>query len=178
MNSTKLKLTFGLALTLAAAPAVLTAQSTTSNLVLLRVDEAGTALEYNAQGSAHGQCMNNPGRGCVRLSGRSSITFRLVSDRNCGSGAKWELSGVQLGGEYSSGKPGHFGGLSLQAAADFNADANSGWARTNPASGREITMSAANTAAYDIWYRVTASCAGEPNDIEFDPRVENDGTGL
>ncbi len=159
----------------ALSPIMAVAQGMSSNLVLLRVNDAGTALEYNANGSRHGNCMSNPGRGCVRVSGSGEVTFRLVSDRSCDSGGRWELSGVQLGGENSGAKPGNWGGLSPNAAGDFGADAQ-GWASTSPASGQEITLYDDNSAEYSLWYRVRASCAGEA-DIWFDPRFENDGTG-
>ena len=157
-------------------PALALAQGAASNLVLLKVNDSETALEYNANGSSHGRCVSGSEPGCVRVSGNGSITFRLVNDRSCASGARWELTGVQLGGENSGGKPGAFGGLSSQAASDFNADAGSGWANTSPSSGSAITMSDANRAAYSLWYRVRASCSGSP-DIWFDPRIENEGTG-
>ena len=103
-------------------PGLVMAQGQSSNLVLLRVNDSETALEYNAQGSNHGRCVNSSENGCVRVSGRGDITFRLVNDRQCGSGSMWELTGVQLGGENSGGK-GSWGNLSPTAAKDFGADA-------------------------------------------------------
>jgi len=158
----------------AALPLQAMAQGQASNLVLLRVNDAGSALEYNAPGSSHGVCQT-PGQGCVRVSGSGQITFRLVSDRRCGSGAMWTLTGVQLGGEDATGKPGAWGGLSSTAASDFQADAGSGWVTTSAAPGGGVTVQDANSAAYSIWYRVEAECDGMT--IEFDPRFENDGTG-
>jgi hypothetical protein len=160
----------------AGLPALAQAQGAASNLVLLKVNDSETALEYNANGSSHGRCVDSSEPGCVRVADNGQITFRLVNDRSCASGAKWELTGVQLGGENSYSKPGGFGGLSSQAAADFNADAASGWAYTSPPRGSAITMSDANRSAYSLWYRVRASCSGSP-DIWFDPRIENEGTG-
>jgi hypothetical protein len=170
-----LSLICGLAILAVTLPLTALAQGAASNTVLLRVNDAENALEYNANGSSHGQCFNNPGNGCVRATSQATITFRLVNDRRCTSGAMWELSGVQLGGEGSGSKPGQFGGL-RHAAGDFNADAGSGWAATSPSRGQSITMNDRNSSQYDIWYRVRASCSGHP-DIYFDPRIENDGTG-
>lgn len=156
----------------AASPLAALAQGMSSNLVLLRVNDSETALEYNAAGSSHGACQT-PGLGCVRVSGQGQITFRLVNDRRCASGASWELSGVQLGGENSAGKPGRWGWLSSTAASDFNAYAESGWVRTQPLRGQSITLYDGNSAAYSIWYRVAAQCDGRH--IWFDPRIENEG---
>jgi hypothetical protein len=159
----------------ALSPALAVGQGMSSNLVLLRVNDAETALDYNANGSSHGTCMSNPGRGCVRVSGSGEITFRLVNDRQCSSGGRWHLTGVQLGGENSGGK-GSWGGLSATAAADFGADPGSGWASTSSAPGGGIMLYDGNSEEYSIWYRVQASCEGAA-DIWFDPRFENDGTG-
>lgn len=164
----------GLLAVIASAQAL--AQGKSSNLVLLRVDEAGTALEYHAQGSDHGVC-NNPGKGCVRITGNGDVTFRLVSQRNCDDqGAKWELSGVQLGGVGSSSKPGTWGGLPADVAADFSADAQ-GWASISSAQGGGVVIRDDNTSENSLWYRVEATCSSDGSTIEFDPRFENDGTG-
>lgn len=167
---------FGLAILLLFSPMMVLAQGAASNLVLLRVNDSGTALDYNAVGSSHGRCIGGSEPGCVRVSGDGTITFSLVNDRNCSSGSKWALNGVQLGGVNSPTKPGSFGGLTPDAASDFNADAASGWAQTSPAPGGGIEMSDANGSAYTLWYRVRASCSGQA-DIWFDPRIENEGTG-
>ena len=153
-------------------PGLAMSQGQSSNLVLLRVNDSETALEYNAQGSNHGRCVNSSENGCVRVSGRGDITFRLVNDRRCGSGSMWELTGVQLGGENSGGK-GSWGNLSQTAAADFGADAGSGHIPTGR--GNSISIRDGNSAAYSLWYRVSAECDGRT--IWFDPRMENDGTG-
>lgn len=153
-------------------PEAASADGQAVNLVLLRVNDSQTALEYNAAGSNHGSC-ENPGPGCVRVRGRGEITFRLVNDRRCDSGDQWELSGVQLGGENAAAKPGAWGGLSATAAADFDADPASGWATTTPASGQSITLQDGNSASYTIWYRVSAGC--DEGTLWFDPRIENEG---
>jgi hypothetical protein len=142
-----------------------------ANTVQLEVNDSETALTYGA-GSSHGRCPNDPSPGCVKVSGKSSIRFVLVGDRQCASGDRWTLTGVQLGGENSGGK-GSWGNLSPTAAYDFDADPGSGWANTGQ--GSTIAMSANNSEAYSIWYRVAAECDG--NTIYFDPRVVNDGTG-
>jgi hypothetical protein len=149
------------------------AQGQSSNLVLLAVDDAESALAYHATGSSHGRCQESSEPGCVRVSGRGEITFRLVGERQCGSNDKWQLSGVELGGENSTSKPGTWGGLSATAAADFNADQATG--RISTGTGNSVTIQAANSRAYSVWYRVEASCGGKT--IYFDPRLENDGTG-
>jgi hypothetical protein len=149
------------------------AQGQASNLVLLAVDDAQAALTYNASGSSHGRCEASSEPGCVRVTGRGQVTFRLVNNRQCGAGNTWQLSGVQLGGENSAGKPGTWGGLSAAAAGDFNASQASGQISTG--TGNSITIQDANSQAYSVWYRVEASCGGKT--IYFDPRLENDGTG-
>ena len=166
------KLLFSLAVALTMAPGLLVAQGMSSNMVLLRINDSGTALEYNAQGSSHGRCVNSSENGCVRVTGRGSITFRLVNERRCDAGGRWELSGVQLGGENSSGK-GSWGNLSQRVVDDFGADAASGWISTG--SGQSISITDYNSQAYSVWYRVAAQCGGTT--IYFDPRAENDGTG-
>lgn len=148
------------------------------NVVLLAVDEDESALTYNANGSSHGRCQQSSEPGCVRVSGRAQIMFKLVNKRQCGAGGFWELSGVQLGGETGPGenvsaKPAAWGGLSATAAADFGADAASGQISTGR--GQNITIQDANSAAYSLWYRVQAVCGADT--IYFDPRFENDGTG-
>lgn len=153
-------------------PALVLAQGMSSNLVLLKVNDGESALEYNASGSNHGRCVSGPGNGCVRVTGRGDITFRLVSDRRCSSGASWELTAVQLGGENAGGK-GTWGNLSPTAAGDFGADASSGYISTGR--GNSISVRDDNSAAYSLWYRVSAECDGRT--IWFDPRLENDGTG-
>ena len=168
----KLSKFFGLSLLLISAPITIWAQGASSSLVLLKVSDSGTSLEYNAQGSSHGRCVSSSENGCVRVTGVGTITFRLVNDRRCGSGAMWELTGVQLGGENSSGK-GSWGNLSQRVVDDFGADASSGWIRTG--SGSSITITDYNSQAYSVWYRVAAQCDGAT--IYFDPRMENDGTG-
>ena len=115
----------------------------------------------------------------MRVSESGQITFRLVNYRQCDSGAQWTLTEVELGGENSPVKPAteaDWGNLSNVAASDFQADPNSGVASTSPSAGGGITMNDANTAEYSIWYRVKASCDGR--EIAFDPRIENDGTGI
>ena len=159
---------------LLAAPAAL-AQGQPSNLVLLAVNDGQTAMDYNASGSSVGAC-RNPAPGCVRVSGNGQITFRLVNFRQCASGEQWTLTGVQMGGEGAPGKPATWGGLSSVAASDFQADPSSGWAATSTSAGGGITIRDANTAEYSLWYRVQARCDGR--EIYFDPRIENDGTGI
>lgn len=161
-----------LGVALLAAPLGL-ALAQSSNVVLLAIDADESALVYNANGSSHGRCQMSTEPGCIRVSGKAQITFRLVSNRQCASGADWELSGVQLGGEGSMSKPASWGGLSQVAAADFNADAQTGMIPTGR--GNSVTIEDANSQAYSLWYRVVASCEGRQ--IYFDPRLENDGTG-
>ena len=44
-------------------PALVLAQGMSSNLVLLKVNDSESALEYNASGSNHGRCVSGPGNG-------------------------------------------------------------------------------------------------------------------
>lgn len=164
---------FVCALAWAAMAAAPHAMAQAANVVLLAVNEDQSALTYNANGSSHGRCQQSSEPGCVRVSGRAQIMFKLVSKRQCDAGGFWELSGVQLGGENSSGKPAAWGGLSATAAADFGADAASG--QISAGRGQNITIQDDNSAAYSLWYRVQAACGAKT--IYFDPRFENDGTG-
>jgi hypothetical protein len=157
---------------LLAAPHAL-AQGQSSNLVLLSVNDAQSALTYHANGSNHGRCQQTSEPGCIRVTGKGQVTFRLVGNPQCGGQAFWELSGVELGGENSDSKPGQWGGLRAEVAADFGADAQTGSISTGK--GNSITIQDHNSEAYSIWYRVLATC-GERT-IYFDPRLENDGTG-
>ena len=149
------------------------AQGQSSNLVLLAVDNDQSELTYHADGSSHGRCEQSSEPGCVRVTGKGQITFRLVSNRQCGNDGFWELSGVDLGGENSSAKPDSWGGLSATAAADFGADASTGSIPTSK--GNSILIQDYNSQAYSVWYRVAATCGDSI--IYFDPRMENDGTG-
>jgi len=167
----RIKMLLACAVLLAASHAL--AQGQSSNLVRLAVDDTETALTYHADGSSHGRCEMSSEPGCVRVTGSEQITFRLVSNRQCGSGGLWELSGVDLGGENAGGKPASWGGLSATAAADFGADASTGSIPTGK--GNSITIQDHNSQAYSVWYRVAATCGGST--IYFDPRMENDGTG-
>lgn len=153
-------------------PGLALAQGQSSNLILLKVNDSQTALEYNAQGSNHGRCQTNPGNGCFRVEDIGTVTFRLVNDRSCDGHDYWELTGVQLGGENSDTK-GSWGNLSATAVYDWGADAATGMIETE--SSRSITVTDRNSQAYSFWYRVRAECNGDT--IWFDPRGENTGTG-
>ena len=130
-------------------------------------------LEVNANqlvATSRGNCSQNNTNGCVRATGNIQISFTLVKS-SCASGEDWSLSQVILGNSKSSR-----GSISAVAASDFNANQSSGVVTPvgNP-SERHILIRDNNTAAYEIWYTVTATCGDTT--IELDPRVVNDGTG-
>jgi hypothetical protein len=70
------------------------------------------------------------------------------------------------------------GNLTAVAASDFNADQASG--RVTPAvtpNANHIQIRNSNTAAYNVWYTVYATCPNVMAPISSDPRIENDGSG-
>ena len=133
-------------------------------------------LEVNAGESkllvtSPGACAQNNSNGCIRAQGRIQINFNLVGEAACpATGGSWRLSKVALGNSENSQ-----GGISAVAASDFNANTSSGVVTPVSISDRHIGMRNNNTAAYDIWYTVYASCGSST--ITSDPRVVNDGSG-
>ena len=121
--------------------------------------------------TTHGTCVANNSNGCIKASGNQPINFSLTGNKACSAGGNWELSSVALGN--SQGQP---GGISSTAASDFSANQSSGVVTPTNSNANHIGMRNNNTAAYDVWYTVYATCEGAPT-INSDPRIENDGSG-
>jgi hypothetical protein len=132
-----------------------------AQVVQLGVNESQTKLTVTSPGS----CSRANANGCVRVTGRAQISFNLTGPSNC------SLLHVALGNSENSQ-----GGLSAVAASDFNANPSTGVVTPvgNP-TARHIMIQDNNTAEYEVWYTVYASCGGST--ITSDPRIENDGTG-
>ena len=154
MKTNRLKIFLQL-VTLLSAVGLFSGAQAAAIVVHLDVNESGTKLFPTTTGTCKSQ--NSPG--CVHASGKVQINF-MLNNPNC------SLDYVALGNP---------GSISAVAAADFNADAVSG--RVTPISqgGNHILIRDDNSEAYDIAYTVYATCGG--NQINSDPRVENDGTG-
>lgn len=110
--------------------------------------------------TTQGSCVKNNAPGCVHASGQVQINFNLTGPTNCA------LDHVALGNP---------GGISAVAAADFNADMDSGVVTPISRSDRHILIRDNNTDIYDVNYTVYANCGNGL--IDSDPRIENDGTG-
>ena len=135
--------------------------------VQMRVNDTDDKLEITTRGSCTSG--SNP-NGCVKAVGRQPINFNLVGDKRCPSGELWQLDYVALG--MSEGST---GGLTAVAASDFNADVSSGEVTPNSQSANNIQIRNNNSAAYEVWYTVYATC--DDMVIDTDPRIENDGSG-
>jgi len=120
--------------------------------------------------TTNGTCTSGNQNGCVKASGRQPINFNLTGNRSCSAGGNWELDSVALG--MSQGSTGN---LTATAASDFNADQSTGEVTPNTQSANYIQIRNNNTAAYNVWYTVYATCGDM--EIDTDPRIENDGSG-
>lgn len=141
--------------------------------VQFSVDTSETALEIDTPS----QCRSGGDNGCVEALPGERIRIQLVlgSNETCSSGGTWGLSEVYLGGEDSPGKPSSWGNLN-KATADFDVDPVTGLVTPENGSNRnQIKFSNQNSQAYDVWYKVTATCGSRT--IESDPRVRNGGVG-
>lgn len=136
-------------------------------VVQMQVNASETGLDITTQGTCQNGTNSN---GCVKAQGRQPINFNLVGNRSCSAGGSWELDSVALGMARKS-----TGNLTAVAASDFNADQSSGEVTANNQSGNSIQIRNNNTAVYDAWYTVYATCGD--SEIETDPRIENDGSG-
>ena len=135
-------------------------------VVNMQVNEDETKLTVTTPGN----CTRGANHtGCVKAQGRQPINFNLGNKR-CSAGGNWGLDYVALGMS-----EGNTGGLTADAASDFNADASNGRIRPDSQNANHIQMRNNNSAAYDVWYTVYASCGGAV--INSDPRIENDGSG-
>jgi hypothetical protein len=124
--------------------------------------------------TTHGTCNDaNNSRGCITATGRQQINFNLVGDKMCSlaTGEKWKLDSVVLSESKDAAA-----GISPVASEDFGADINTGRITDKLLhNDKHISIRNNNTAAYDIWYTVYATCGDQT--IDADPRIKNDGTG-
>jgi hypothetical protein len=152
---------------LAVAVPAITAQAAV--VVQLRVNDAQTGLDVitpgNCASNNHPGCINNRGQGV------QPINFNLIGDRGCSAGGQWALDHVALGMQAKS-----VGNLKPPVVpADFSADPTTGVVTPATRNDTHIQMRNQNSAAYDVWYTVYATCSSVT--IETDPRIENDGSG-
>lgn len=138
------------------------AQATTVNL---KVNDSETKLIITSRGN----CSSNNTNGCLKPNGKALFNF-VLTEKNCSTGGKWNLSTVTLG--MSEGSEGN---LTAVAASDFNADQSTGVVTPDSSSKSHILIKDDNTEAYTVWYIVKATCNGVT--IDTDPRVVNDGSG-
>ncbi len=135
-------------------------------VVNMQVNESETKLTV----STPGNCARGANHtGCIKGQGRQPINFNLGNKR-CSAGGNWTLDYVALG--MSEGST---GGLTAEAASDFNADASSGKVTPDSQNANHIQIRNNNMSAYDVWYTVYATC--DDSVIDTDPRIENDGSG-
>jgi hypothetical protein len=139
-------------------------------VINIEVNDDETALDI----TTHGTCNDSSNsRGCIKASGRQQINFNLVGDKMCSleTGEKWRLDSVVLSESKDAGP-----GISRVASDDFGADANTGRITDKLLhNDQHITVRNNNTAVYDVWYTVYATCGGQT--IDADPRIKNDGSG-
>ena len=135
-------------------------------VVNMQVNASESKLTITTQGT----CASSNSNGCIKASGRQPINFNLTGDKTCSDGGNWELDYVALGMSEGS-----VGNITSDAASDFNADQSSGEVTPNSQNAGHIGMRNNNTAAYDVWYTVHATCGDSV--IDSDPRIENDGSG-
>jgi hypothetical protein len=135
-------------------------------------------------------CLTRNHVGCYEIPAGEDAEIRVTltnGDNVCAHSESWRLKSVVLGGEGDlnnpAAKPGPdgWGKLSPQAVKDFDADQVSGEVKA-AMDGNTATFQNQNTAAYSIWYKVQVeSCAadvrGKRRVIEFDPRIDNRGSG-
>ena len=135
-------------------------------VVNMQVNESETKLTITTPGN----CTRGANHtGCVKGQGKQPINFNL-GDKRCSAGGNWGLDYVALG--MSEGST---GGLTADAASDFNADAATGRVTPNKQNASHIQIRNNNMSAYDVWYTVYATCGSDV--IDTDPRIENDGSG-
>lgn len=147
--------------------------------VYLKVNADQTGMDVTTRG----KCAKKNHKGCLDVPARrqARLQFKLKGNRQC-DGGSWNLSGVYLGGKNSLEKTGLWGNLDMEVQEDFNvADASTGLLNADSGSSKtKIVIFNENKYAYDIWYKVTATCVSESGSsmgtIETDPRIKNGGT--
>lgn len=138
-----------------------------ATVVNLQVNASQTKLEITTRGN----CSSNNTNGCLKATGNAQFNFVLTGNKSCSAGGMWKLANVVLG--MSEGSKGN---ITAKAAADFYANQSSGVVTAHTSSDSHILIKDDNTAVYDVFYTVTATCDGMPP-IDSDPRIRNDGTG-
>lgn len=179
---------------IAIAPAVGMAHNVKPEVIDLEVNSSGALVMKSpskcppvsgAQGKA-----GFPEPGCVRAPKGEAleVEFKLMGNLSipgvCDSPAKYQLSGIQLGGKNST-KPTQSEWdnpttlLDTVVLADFVADPVTGWANIETKTNGNIVLRNNNGSKYGyfIWYRVRATCSdpATPNPIYYDPRFDNEG---
>lgn len=119
-------------------------------------------------------CGSSESKGCIQMSLRTPDTIKYVLPANyeCGSGGHWKISGIQLAMNNKEwGAP-----LKRHVANDFDVDLQTGYINFIR-NGVAVDVDNGNHSAYDIFYRVLATCtsADEPGEIELDPKIRNTG---
>ena len=119
-------------------------------------------------------CGSGESNGCIQMSHRTPDTIKYVlpASYGCGNGGHWEISGVQLAMDNKAwGTP-----LKRHVANDFDVDLQTGFINFIR-NGVAVDVDNGNHSAYDIFYRVLATCtsADEPGEIELDPKIRNTG---
>jgi hypothetical protein len=135
-------------------------------VVGLQVNADQTGLEATTRGT----CIKEPNpNGCIHVTGAVQINFNLPNAK-CSANESWQLGQVTLGTSEKGGS----GNIGEVAAGDFDADQATGVVTPVTNSANHILIRDNNSAAYDIWYQVSASCGGKT--IYTDPRIENGGS--
>jgi hypothetical protein len=138
-----------------------------ATVVNLQVNASQTKLEITTRGN----CSSNNTNGCLQATGNALFNFVLTGNKACSAGGNWKLDNVTLG--MSEGSKGN---ITAKAAADFYANQSTGVVTPDSSNDNHIQIKDDNTAVYEVFYTVTATCDGMPS-IDSDPRIFNDGTG-
>jgi hypothetical protein len=160
------------------------------NNIELKISESGT-LEMQTGSQCLSSTIGKPNypneKGCARFfRGESgNLTFRIVNERICDAStsppAKWALDEIRLAnknglepttGEWSEPTV----KLDREVEADFDVDTSNGVVKHTDNNDGSLSMSNNNTGNYYVWYRLRATCNGDPaTAIYYDPRVDNEG---
>ena len=119
-------------------------------------------------------CGPGEANGCIQMDqGRSDvIKYVLPGNFRCGDGGSWDISDVQLAmNDKAWGTP-----LPDYVADDFDVNLQTGFLN-DLRKGAAVDVQNGNNRAYDIFYRVLATCTDPdgPGQIELDPKIRNTG---
>ncbi len=127
-------------------------------------------------------CHRDDHPGCYNLDGDEVGKFRLTlheGNDDCDDDDDWKFFSVVLGGEGDiespPPKPESWGGISTDAAADFDADEVSGTVNIIPDGKKRVKFEDQNNHSFSIWYKVSVQRCDESEILEYDPRIENRG---